>query len=184
MRIKTFLMMHALLVFLLTSSIAHSAELPLSKNLDNQEMKAILESRSSRELDTIISSQENLRRWRIECDVQLERKHLPTSCFRVLKKEVETGLIATNKRREQEAWLERLCLRRLKSIRELTEIKSLLDEKSIPNRCREAGTERIADLRYSAESERPSALFKERRLETATRSASEETERGSARFRE
>jgi hypothetical protein len=134
----------------------------LSSKLLDKELRAVIEARSTQDLEGAISNHGEIRTLRNECEVQLDRQRLPTFCFRVLTKEVKERFIDEKKFKDQQAWLDQLCVRRLKTARNRREIQKLLEESSVPRLCRSAAEERAADLKYTQESESPSRLFNER----------------------
>lgn len=161
-------MINVLLFLLFSMAVqvqARSSSHPLSSKLLDNELRAVLDAKSTVALDAAIAEHEEIRSLRNECHVQLDRQRLPTLCFRVLVKEARAGLITEKKRKDQQAWLDQLCSRRLKLVRELSEIRQLLAESSLPGSCRTAAEERAADLKYTQEADHPSQLFDDRDVE-------------------
>jgi hypothetical protein len=155
------------LVFIhLTSAATAATVTSTSSKLLDKELRAVLDAKSSDNLDAVISDYDEIRSLRNECDVQLDRQKLPSLCFRVLLKEERAGFIAAQKVKQQQAWLDQLCVRRLRVVQDRSDIRKLLSEPSLPRACRTAAEERAADLKYTQESEHPSHLFKERHLDS------------------
>ena len=138
---------------------ASTALLDDSARLADMRLRAVLQSTSQREINTAVVETERIKIGRIECDIQLKGRRVPSKCFEVLKDETEAGLIAAASKKSHEEWLTQLCKKRAQNSNDLRELNLLADSKIIPQVCHEQVLARALDLKYASESEDPSGLF-------------------------
>ena len=123
------------------------------------DLTTITRAKSPLALELAIAGEVELKDRRDRCKLELSSLELPRSCFEVLRLEDSTGLIARSKVEEQRAWLERVCVKRARGAARLD---SLENTSSLPISCREAAAQRLGDLRYRLEDEKPDELFRSR----------------------
>ena len=90
------------------------------------------------------------------CSLQMRSNRVPLSCFALLNREKD---ILPNATREQ-GWMTEICLQRVKSSNEFLELINAESSQVIPETCRQAARERLADLRYRAQNLAPDSLFR------------------------
>ena len=153
-------------IFVLFSATYASAVVEHSLNesarLTDMRLRAVLEAKSPKELKEVNERSERIKIGRIECEIQLKGRRVPSKCFEVLKDESEAGLIAASLKRNQEEWLAKLCKKRAQNSNDLHELNRLSGLSFIPAACHDQVVARALDLKYASESEDPSALFSDR----------------------
>ncbi|MES2963438.1 MAG: hypothetical protein V4760_06075 [Bdellovibrionota bacterium] len=124
------------------------------------DLSAITKAKSSLALELTLASRAELKERRDQCNLELSGLELPRSCFEVLNLEESMGLIVRSRAGEQRLWLERLCLKRARGAARL---EALSRTSALSSSCRQAAEERLDDLRYRLEDERPQDLFQNER---------------------
>lgn len=135
----------------------------LSVNLAKAEadvFRAVIQARSMSQLTTTVEKSNQLRRARAVCEAQLRTKRVPISCFQVL--ELEESTQKSDRNREL-AWLEALCLERVKNARDQIELKRVASLSYVPKACREAAKNEADDLAYADGSAHFAEIFLRRR---------------------
>lgn len=141
------------------------------QNLGDLELRALLRATSPQEMRKVSERSERIKTGRIECEIQLRGKRVPSKCFEVMQDEKEAGLIATVSIDDQEEWLSALCKKRAQSSDDLRELTKLAKSDVLPKACLEQVSARALDLKYASEAEDPAALFADRfRLSSVAKS--------------
>jgi hypothetical protein len=130
-----------------------------ANELNDREIFTILRAGSSRELEKNVNSLTVLRKSRAKCLAQLRVGRVPGDCFDVLVMEWESGLISRPTKMNQEKWLIDVCMNRVETSADLTELALLEFENHIPEACRSSARRRLADLEYAAELSDPARRF-------------------------
>ncbi len=130
----------------------------------SESLKEIMRARSSARLRSVIEADARLRHLRLVCEAQLATAKLPSACFEVLNLEKSTGLMAETAAESEFRWLGSLCESRAQRSRDSGDLGKVARGLLLPETCRRAARERLADLDYAAERDSPGALFARRSL--------------------
>lgn len=109
-------------------------------------LRKLILAKSSAEFNGVMKSQELEKHHHRVCSEQLKAVRIPTACFELSQVDLQT-------------WLIDLCSKRAKVSSDWSELAGAISNSQIPSNCRTTAEKRLADLRYSAETESPELLF-------------------------
>lgn len=96
-----------------------------AESLESLAVKKLSHARTSREVEAIERSVEELRVARMACEIQIRAQSIPSVCYRALKIEAAWGLHPDSKQtRALVARMDRLCARNAKSLKEIPQSTS------------------------------------------------------------
>lgn len=124
------------------------------------DFRAMIQARSMSRLTMTLEKSKRLRRARSVCEAQLRTKRIPISCFEVIELEESVQQEESNRER---AWLEALCLERVKTVRDQAHLKAAASLAYVPKACREAAKLEADDLAYADSSAHRAEKFLRRR---------------------
>lgn len=124
-------------------------------------LRSIVETRTSFQLRNLINRNRLYQRARLVCEAQLKTVHIPIACFDLLSNEslkAEQVVVGTTRNNNSD-WLVDVCSRRVSASHNWRELQLVIRSLNIPKKCRDEASNRLADIHYIDQSDRPADLF-------------------------
>lgn len=140
-------------IFLALSIILGKVEIQAGVN--SEDLRSLIRAQAPAEVVRIkISSQESMH-LEMVCKEQLKGQVVPSACFSFIR---SRNQIMT----EKDQWLRQLCEKRAGESIDIRHLEKTLNSSDLPLSCRQKVEQRLGDLIYAAEMEKPVQIFEMR----------------------